>query len=261
MTAPQIPLGTFSSTLVCLLEKGVRYSTVIDVGCADGHFFLSHKMANIFQDAAPFHVDANPIYETSLKSIKEVAGGDYFIGATTDHDGEVEMTSAAHPYWNSLVPQDSAYWKKINGLSGGKTKVPAAKLDTLIERFNLKPPYLLKMDVQGGELATLRGAPKVLENTLAVICETDMDDFDAVHAALAAAGFFLFDITQLSRLGDRSLGWFYPVYVSRTLASLKQNTFWTPSENDSVINAQVERRKAILQQMQAMLAQLRSQRR
>jgi len=35
-----IPAGSFTGTLAGLFQKGVRYSTVIDVGCADGHFYV-----------------------------------------------------------------------------------------------------------------------------------------------------------------------------------------------------------------------------
>ena len=41
-TLSGIPLGSFTGTLVGLFQKGIRYSTVIDVGCADGHFYVQH---------------------------------------------------------------------------------------------------------------------------------------------------------------------------------------------------------------------------
>ena len=34
--------GTFTDSLKLLAAKGLRYRTVIDLGCADGHFFLQH---------------------------------------------------------------------------------------------------------------------------------------------------------------------------------------------------------------------------
>ena len=258
MAANQVPPGTFSATLVGLFEKGVRYSTVVDVGCADGHFFLGHKAAGIFPDAVPLNIDANVIYEPSLKAIKAVTGGEYFIGAATDRVGEVEMAAAAHPYWNSLVPDDDPYWRKIHHRKTDKTKVAAATLDSLIERFGLKPPFLVKLDVQGGEAAALRGAARTLKETHVVICETDIDDFETIHGALSTAGFDLYDVTQPNWLGDRSLGWFYPVYLNRKLSSLKQKTLWAEKDNAAVIQAQVQRRKDILQHNAALLAQLRN---
>src|SRR5215813_10428491 len=47
------------ATIARLFNKGVRYSTVIDVGCADGSFFLSLFSKGFFADAVPLNIDAN----------------------------------------------------------------------------------------------------------------------------------------------------------------------------------------------------------
>ena len=254
----QIPTGTFTSTLIALFEKGVRYASVIDVGCADGHFFLYHHAFGIFPDASILNVDANAIYEPSLKAIQEVMGGHYFIGAITDHAGEIEMTNAVHPYSDSLRPQNDLYWQRINRLGGTTAKVPAQTLDALVARLQLKPPYLLKLDVQGAEVLALSGARAVLEQTHAVICEADIDDFEEIDAALRRAGFGLFDLTVLNRLADRTLGWFYPVYLNRKLDGIRRHSFWDEKDNAQVIQAQVDRRRAVLEQNAAYLARLRT---
>ena len=59
----------FSETLQSLAQKGVRYSTVFDLGCADGHFFVDHFLRGLFQEAVPINIDPNPIYEGSLQQI------------------------------------------------------------------------------------------------------------------------------------------------------------------------------------------------
>jgi FkbM family methyltransferase len=256
----QIPAGTFTSSLIALFEKGVRYASVIDVGCADGHFFLSHHGLGIFPGASILNVDADAVYEPSLKAIRDVMGGHYFIGAITDHAGEIEMTNAVHPYWNSLRPQSDLYWERINRLAGAKVKVPAQTLDGLVARLALAPPYLLKLDVQGAEVQALRGARGVLAQTHAVICEADIDDFAEIDAVLRAAGFGLFDVTLPNWLPDRTLGWFYPVYLNHQLDGIRRHSFWDAKDNASVIGVQVDRRNAILQQNAAYLARLRAAR-
>ncbi|MHC2415418.1 hypothetical protein ACVJGC_008009 [Bradyrhizobium diazoefficiens] len=92
----------FSATLQNLFAKGVRYGAVIDLGCADGHFVLNHLSR--LGGAVPLNIDANRIYENSLKAIKEVLGGHYRICAITDHEGEIEITESVHPYWSSVRP-------------------------------------------------------------------------------------------------------------------------------------------------------------
>ena len=227
-----------------LFAKGITYSTVIDVGCADGHFFLN--LMKFFPDAVPLHVDANRLYETSLKAIKEAIGGDYFIGAVTDHVGEIEITESAHPYWSSIRPEGDIYWSRINSLVKNKSKIPATTLDMLVDKLALKPPFLLKLDMQGAEESVLDGAPSVLRNTHVVICEADIEDFHDINGALVKAGFRLYDLTDLYRLGDGTLGWFYPIYVSNKLEGVCPRAFWDEKENDAVIGAQVARRGEIL---------------
>ncbi|MCK1396643.1 FkbM family methyltransferase [Bradyrhizobium sp. 4] len=245
----------FSATLQNLFAKGVRYGTVIDLGCADGHFVLNHQ--SCLSGAVPLNVDANRIYEDSLKAIKEVLGGHYRICAITDHEGEIGITESVHPYWSSLRPAGDVYWSRVNDLTTSKVKVPATTLDALVEELSLKPPFLLKLDVQGAEQAALTGARDVLENCSVVVCETDVDDFQDINAMLLAAGFFLYDLTTLQRLRDGTLGWFYPVFVSGKLAHLKPQAFWDAGDNAAVIGVQETRRKMILEQNRKALNRLR----
>jgi FkbM family methyltransferase len=254
----QNQLGTYASTLAVLFQKGLRYSTVIDVGCADGHFFLSHHANGLFSGASVANIDANPLYEESLKAIREVMGGHYFIGAVSDCDGEVELTQSVHPYWSSLRPSGDPYWQRINNLSQSSTRVQAVTLDLLAARLQLKPPFLIKLDVQGAEVPVLRGARDVLRETDVVICEADIDDFQDINAGLVEAGFNLFDVTQPAWLSDRSLGWFYPVYLNRRQDRIRPRAFWDTAVNEQVIKAQTDRRKSILEFNAAALAQQRA---
>ena len=247
--------GAFSATLQNLFEKGVRYGSVIDLGCADGHFVLNHLAC--LNGAVPLNVDANRIYEDSLKAIKDALGGHYRICAVTDHEGEIEITESVHPYWSSVRPAGDIYWSRVNDLTKSKVKVPATRLDTLVEELSLKPPFLLKLDVQGAEKAALTGARDVLANCNVVVCEADIDDFQDINATLVEAGFFLYDLTTIQRLRDGTLGWFYPVYVSGKLAHLKPQAFWESGDNAAVIGVQETRRKMILEQNRKILNRLR----
>jgi FkbM family methyltransferase len=258
-----IPQGSFTSTLVGLFQKGVRYSTVVDLGCADGQFCLEHSVVGLFPDSVFVNIDANQVYEDSLKAIKETLGGHYLIAAVTDSNGEVEMTTSVHPYWNSLCPKDHCYWDAIRHLhhdSQGTMKVAATTLDDVAERFNLAPPFLIKLDVQGSEVSALRGARAVLERTSVVICEAGLDDFQAINQTMIGSGFDLFDLTHLERQDDRSLSWFYPVYLSRGLAHLKKPPDWETMIGDRVVALQAQRREFVLKQNALILDHFRAMR-
>jgi FkbM family methyltransferase len=216
----------FRHSLLLLFTKGIRYSTVIDVGCADGNFFLELFHKGVFSGAVPLNIDANACYEDSLRAIQKVVGGHYRICAVTDHVGSVEIINSVHPYWSSLLPEDNLYWERVNKLSATKSIVPATTLDTLKKELELRPPFLLKLDVQGSEKSALQGAAELLQDTNAVICEADIDDFQDINVLLREKDFVLYDITRLDYAADGTFGWFHPVYINQSLNSVRPKSFW-----------------------------------
>jgi FkbM family methyltransferase len=255
---PEAAFGTFMASLAVLIHKGVSCSTVIDMGCADGFFFADCFAQGLFRDCVPLNIDANPLYEPSLRAIKDAIGGDYRITGLSDAPGEMTLTKAVHPYWSSLRPPGDPYWERIHKLSADLEVIQVVRLDDLVTELGAKPPFLLKLDIQGAEVRALRGARRVLAETNIVICEADIDDFRDIDAELAAAGFDLFDITTLNYTRDQSLGWFYPVYLSRRLAHLRQRHIWDEEENELVITAQEERRNGILGWLAEVLPQIKA---
>ena len=247
----------FTTSIERLFRKGLRCATLIDVGCADGHLFLHLKQRGLIPGAVPLHIDANRLYEPSLKAIKDVVGGDYRITAVSDRVGEVEFTQSVHPYWGSLRAEGDLYWARVNYLTQTTVVLPTTTLDALAMELAVVPPFFLKLDVQGAELSVLSGAANVLASTHVVICEADIADFKGINGALIAAGFDLYDVTTLHRLSDGTLGWFYPVYVSNKVETWRPRAFWDESQNDAVVRVQVERREAILRLNAEILNQLK----
>jgi FkbM family methyltransferase len=252
--------GSLTDSLKLLAAKGLRYRTVMDLGCADGHFFLQYLSLGVFAGAVPVNVDANPIYEQSLSAIRDMVGGSYVIAAIAEHVGEVELTLGSHPYWSSLLAENDPYWQRMNKLHQGKTKVRAVTVDSLAQELRLVPPFLLKLDVQGAELAVLEGARETLTETDVVICEIDLADFNRLDRLLDNAGFSVFDITELRRIADGSLGWFYPVYLNRRRDGLRARTLWDASSNQTVLDMQRKRRAQVLEYNALVLAEIRKAR-
>src|SRR5262245_33749550 len=252
--------GTFTETLRILAAKGVRYGTVMDLGCADGHFFLQHFGLGMFAGAVPVNVDPNPLYEDSLRAIRDALGGSYVIAAATDHVGEVELTLGAHPYWSSVLGENDPYWQRMNELHRGKVKVPAVTVDSLSRPLELSPPFLLKLDVQGAEPAVLSGARETLKETDVVICEVDLTDFHDLDGTLHDAGFSLYDVTEQRRLADGSLSWFYPVYLNRRKDDIRNRTLWDRSLDQAVTEMQRKRREQVLEYNARVLTEIRKTR-
>jgi FkbM family methyltransferase len=249
--------GTFTNSLQLLSAKGVRYGTVMDLGCADGHFFLHHYRLGLFTGAVPVNVDANSIYEASLKAIADTFGGSYVIAAVTDHVGEIDLTMGSHPYWSSLLDERDRYWQRMNQQHSGKVRVPAVTVDALAQRLKLSPPFLLKLDIQGAELQVLNGAQETLKNTDVVICEIDLSDFQRLDRAMHVSGFSLFDMTDMRRIADGSLGWFYSVYLNRRQDGIRARTLWDASSNQTILEMQRKRRAQILEYNARLLSDLR----
>ena len=69
--------------------------------------------------------------------------------------------------------------------------VPTVTLDWLAARF--PAPDVLKIDVEGAELAVLAGGGEVLDGSRAVICEVTGHNTAAVSELLSARGYTLYD--------------------------------------------------------------------
>ncbi len=258
----EFQLGTYLATLAILYQKGMRYATVIDLGCADGSFYLETFHIGLLPGSICVNVDANAMYEPSLKSIQEVVGGRYLIAGISDRDGEIELQTGSHPYWASLLPAEHPYWAGSHNRPGETVKVRALTLDTLMRELALKPPFLLKLDLQGGELAALRGGKELLGETDVIICETAPDEFPSVCEFLTTRNFSLFDLTTISRSADGLLGEFYPAFLNRRRDHIRtKNPINDPAQISDLIARMDQRRNQILESNAKMLAAIRERNR
>lgn len=251
-------IGTMTGALMLLAEKGLRYGGAIDIGCADGHFNLLHWDIGALKGATFLNVDARALYEDSLRDIRATLGGHYFICAAGERAGTIAMTQSAHPYWDSPRPAGDPYWQRVNDLAGETVEVPARTIDSLVAETALPGPYLLKLDIQGGELAALRGAAKTLADTDTIVVEADVDDFTAIHQHIAAAGFDLFDVTNPGRGLDQTLYSFYPVYLNRRRRGLADRRLWAKSDDAAMIRQMGERRSQIRRIIADVLARAKA---
>ena len=252
-------IGSFAGSLMVLFNRGVRYGTVIDLGCADGNFSLSFTALGLFAGSTCVNVDANRLYEPSLREIQKVLGGHYLIAGVSDRDGELVLNAGSHPYWSSAVPPDHPYWSGSHNRPGAVTKVRAVTLDTLVRELALKPPFLLKLDVQAGELAALRGGETMLAETDVIVCETGIDEFAPICEFLTHHDFDLFDLTHISRAADGTLVELYPVFTNRRLRHIRTaDAFADPRHAEWLRGQMAQRRDGILKNNAAILAQLRA---
>ena len=71
----------------------------------------------------------------------------------------------------------------------GKIKVCTITLDTLLRKFNVDRVDWIKIDVEGAELAVLKGVSHVLEVTKNLIMEVWYEDANGVFDLLKSKGY------------------------------------------------------------------------
>jgi FkbM family methyltransferase len=140
-------------------ECGFEPKAVFDVGSS--HAGWSWKIAEVFPEAA-FHlfeplVDYKPFYQEgtagALAQLPNVRIHKIALGA---RNGRTSFGSDEAGYSAStLVTTVSNHFPEMY-------EVPIRRLDSYVSEFGLARPEVLKIDVQGGEIAVLEGAGSLL---------------------------------------------------------------------------------------------------
>ncbi len=142
-------------------QRGLEIATVIDIGASDGRW--SDLCMEHYPNAKYLLVEAQASHEESLRRFKNKHSKvEYIICAAGNKDGEI--------YFNddsllSGAASETPFEKNSN-------KVPMFKIDTLIKKFNLQPPFLIKLDTHGFEVPIIEGSLETLNNTNLFIVET-----------------------------------------------------------------------------------------
>ncbi len=253
-------VGGFYAAIALALRHGVPVNSLIDLGSADGNFSVTLRQMRRLAHAELLNIDAQAIYEPSLKRIQRVLGGHYRICAIAEQSGMLDLTTGSHPYWSSLRAPGDAYWQQLHDAHGARIAVPAHRLDDVVATTGLPAPHLIKLDIQGGERAALAGGERTLAATSIIVVETTVGDFSDIHGLVSAAGFTLFDLTAVQRGPDHSLSWFYPVYVHRQFAATAPHAYWPVDAAHQVLATQEERRRAMLRELDTLLGPLEAAR-
>jgi FkbM family methyltransferase len=144
--------------LLLLQERGFTANTVIDIGAAEGAFFLTRSQLQLFPSARHFFVDAMQENEDIYRRLAGNFKAGYEITALSCVDGEVVVRIDPN-FYNThidLLQPGTPY--------EGLRRIPVCALDGLVERHGLRPPFVLVLDVQGGALDALRGALRTLDD-------------------------------------------------------------------------------------------------
>ena len=187
-----------------LKSLGFEPATVVDVGVAAG----TPDLYAVFPRAR--HVLIEPIKEFSedLRSLTRRLGrADFILAAAGEASGQTTLNVGAEL---QLTSQGRL-------LDGGfpaheQRTVPMVKLDDVWHERKLEAPALLKIDVEGSEIAVLRGAEMMLKETECVVLECWFRQVyshaplaDGLIQHMAARGFRVDDFMELAYGPDGNL--------------------------------------------------------
>ncbi len=229
-----IDRSTMSAALRRARLNGLHVETCIDVGAGSG----TEAIQNEFSQSC--HVLIEPLreFETSLN---QLAAGlervEIVMTAVGRTNGEIELHVHDDLYGSSL------YQEREEAVNGVVRNVPCVTLDSLIaDNPSLRPPYLLKIDVQGAELDVLEGAPAILADTSIVITEAVFFDyfvggptFETIFQHLSGLGFVVYDVlAPLYRPIDGALSQIDVVFVPRDSSLRRVHRFATQEQRKRV---------------------------
>ena len=175
---------------------GYKPAVIMDVGAASGKWSIKAK--ENFPDAKLFLIEANPEFESSLKSLNTP----YEMVLVSDKESS---NAKFHVPINENVAGGSLLTSNI--IPSKLTAMASTTLDALARKHNLYPD-LLKLDVQGGEYLVLKGATEVMKSASMITLEIQIHNlyqgapsFRQIATLLWKAGFELYDIYGFNFLG------------------------------------------------------------
>jgi FkbM family methyltransferase len=147
------------------LLRSTACSLVFDVGAFRGE--AAAEYAEMFPAAQVYAFEPFPASYNSL--VSRFAGNSRIHlvnAAVSSQTGEAVFHVNGLPETNSLLPRPSSGRQYFPSAAATEQKisVPTITLDDFRERQKLAVPQILKMDIQGNELAALKGAEKTVSS-------------------------------------------------------------------------------------------------
>ncbi len=207
------------------VAREVEVNTVIDLGAAKGGW---SSVARKYWPDAHYHlVEAKEYWRPALEKVTaRTPNTSFTIAAVSDTPGTVYFPADARPYGGRAI---NTVPKKIDVV-----EIPATSIDEEVRKFDLKPPFFIKMDTHGTELDILKGARETLPETQLLCIEMynfgGQRRFFELIGDLEEMGFACVDIAEpLFRYLDACL-WQIDVFLMPSDSDcLKKRMFWDPA--------------------------------
>ena len=240
------------ASLWLLKQRGFVAKTLIDVGAAEGAFFVGCQRANLYPAARYFFIDAMQENEATYRRIAEKFDAGYEIAALSCLEGEVRMRIDPD-FYNTHID----HLQPATGYEASR-QVPVRTLDSVVQRHALRPPFVIKLDVQGGELDVLRGGLRTLEEAIVVLAEIQIfsprDTLVELLGFMQGMGWALYDLTDFAYYRiDASLYQCYAVFIPKSVDFRKYGVWCEPDQEKELLAGVRGRRADYLRQIDELL--------
>jgi FkbM family methyltransferase len=152
-----------------LRDLGFRPGTVIDVGVAEGTI----ELYRAFPESYFLLIEPLSDFVPDMESILRHFNGSYILAAAGPKSGLATINVHDKGLDGSSLYKESAGPQA----DGHETRIPMIRIDDVLLEKQLRPPYLIKVDVQGGELDVLEGGQRALMSAEAVSLEVSLFQF------------------------------------------------------------------------------------
>lgn len=171
LTWPKFSVTSYKM-ISSLVKQGLRPRTVLDVGANVGQFAVA--AAKLFPNVQVHSFEPLPDCVAELRKHAASLGNlTIYPVALGEQEGEVTMHVNAQSRASSVLPLAQAHLTAFPEAREQKEiKVRVTTLDHILASTNLPRPILLKIDVQGYEAQTLRGASATLKQVDYAVLES-----------------------------------------------------------------------------------------
>jgi FkbM family methyltransferase len=224
------PICNFKSFLEDIKARSFSPKLILDVGANRGDWTLMTK--DVFPEASFLLIEPQVEMRKSLNDLcSEFEDISWIEAGAGSKEGKLVQT-----IWDDLAGSSFLPDVDENQLQAGKQReVDIITIDSLLVKYNLNIPDLVKLDIQGFELEALRGATSLFGNTELFIMEVSLFSFDdmpgmpifrEVIEFMGERGYEIYDIPgYLRRPFDGALGQVDLAFARRE-GILRQSNKW-----------------------------------
>ncbi len=168
-------LRVYSSLGIAVRLAGASSKTIFDVGAHEGRTAM--QLRALAPSAQIYCFEPDPRSFPILKSrLEAYQNSTVYHLAVTETPGEIDFFLNEFSAASSMLPRPSSgrRYHPSWASAASATKIPSTSLDAFCEEKAIEMIDVLKMDIQGGELAALKGATRLLRERRISVVHTEV---------------------------------------------------------------------------------------